>query len=89
MGLKARHSRLYTSRIVHNTYVANDTQDIIQNCLYPRQVRTHLRTQNRSTYRQAKHGIDRTWTTYRAGDFASRHLGIVSTKTAHMMNGTR
>ena len=89
MGLKARHSRLYTSRIVHKTYVTDDTQDIIRNGLYSRQVRIYLRTQNCSAYRQATHGIDRTQTTYGAGDFASRYLDIVSTKTAHMMNGTR
>ena len=89
MGLKARHLRLYRRRIVHKTHVTNDTQDIIRKGLHSKQVRIHLRTQNRSAYRQATHGIDRTRTTYGAGDFASRHLGIVSTKTAHVMNGTR
>ena len=89
MGLKARHSRIYTSRIVHKTHVTNDTQDIIPNGLHSRQVRIHLRTQNRSAYRQATHRIDRTRTTYGAGNSASRNLGIVSTKTAHIMNGTR
>ena len=80
--------RLYRRRIVHKTHVTNDTQDIIRKGLHSKQVRIHLRTQNRSAYRQATHRIDRTRRTYGAGDFASRHLDIVSTKTAHMMNGT-